>query len=888
MLFLRKALIVDNLCTLTDITKEAEGNLSEIINIRRSSEEKKKDSYLGSSNSDGTPDEALSGNGKQKEKTVVEYNTLVSGSLPPDKEGFTCSLSDIKEDTDEPDWEDGYIPTSDSKDRHPDNLAKGIVIEFDDSPSTSKRKPTRRASAEDKELAELAHKAHLLCLLARGRLVDSACGDPLIQASLLSLLPSRLLKIADLPKITADALLPLVNWFHSYFNVRSVGPSEKSFKLSLFRALENHEGTPEEVAALSVALFRALNLITRFVSILDVIPLKPGLCMSNLSKDAIGVEAGVFNSSTLMVTKRNQISPSPTKLNDHVDSLACNSSNVISQESLSIKGEGSKRKGDLEYELQLEMALSATAAGKLPCSSDDPSVRNIKKAKIEESSVSSQGIATAVGSRKVGAPLYWAEVFSGGENSTGKWVHVDSVNAIVDGEAKVEAAAAACRRFLRYVVAFAGNGAKDVTRRYCMKWYKIAAKRVCSHWWDKVLAPLRELESGATGGMVHLEAHPVNALKSPTVENHSTQDSNVRTVSRNSLEDMELETRALTEPLPTNQQVRLAFIWVDYFITYMSITTLIIQAYKTHHLYAMERWLTKYQLLHPKGPVLGYCSGYPVYPRTCVQTLQTKQRWLREGLQVKANESPAKVVKRSLKLSKQPQACEPGVSEEDNSDETFSLYGKWQTEPLDLPRAVNGIVPKNKRGQVDVWSEKCLPIGTSHLRFPRLVPVAKRLGVNFSPAMVGFEFRNGRSFPVYEGIVVCTEFKDAILEAYAEEEKRREAEEKKKSEAQALSRWYQLLSSMITRHRLDNAYGDGSSSSQLPHKNFNVHGNDDECGASITNRGNGEDKPFRQGYGDLWVGHEHTFPIEDQSFDEESSVTTKRCPCGFLIEVEEL
>lgn len=31
------------------------------------------------------------------------------------------------------------------------------------------------------ELAELVHKIHLLCLLGRGRLIDTACNDPLIQ-----------------------------------------------------------------------------------------------------------------------------------------------------------------------------------------------------------------------------------------------------------------------------------------------------------------------------------------------------------------------------------------------------------------------------------------------------------------------------------------------------------------------------------------------------------------------------------------------------------------------------------------------------------------------------------------------------------------------------------
>ena len=71
---------------------------------------------------------------------------------------------------------------------------------------------------------------------------------------------------------------------------------------------------------------------------------------------------------------------------------------------------------------------------------------------------------------------------------------------------------------------------------------------------------------------------------------------------------------------------------------------------------------------------------------------------------------------------------------------------------------------QNERGQVDVWSEKCLPLGTVHLRFPRLVPVCQRLGINFAPTMVGFEIRKGRSIPVYEGLVVCEEFKDAIME----------------------------------------------------------------------------------------------------------------------------
>ncbi|PWA39402.1 DNA repair protein Rad4 family [Artemisia annua] len=48
----------------------------------------------------------------------------------------------------------------------------------------------------------------------------------------------------------------------------------------------------------------------------------------------------------------------------------------------------------------------------------------------------------------------------------------------------------------------------------------------------------------------------------------------------------------------------------------------------------------------------------------------------------------------------------------------------------------NGIVPKNERGQVDVWSEKCLPSGTVHLGFQRVWSITKKLKIDYAPSMV--------------------------------------------------------------------------------------------------------------------------------------------------------
>ncbi|GAB2299113.1 hypothetical protein Dimus_033185 [Dionaea muscipula] len=169
--------------------------------------------------------------------------------------------------TDGSDWEDGSVSLSHSTVNTESDKMNGISIEFDGPPGSAKQKPMKRATAEDKEVAELVHKVHLLCLLGRGRLIDNACNEPLIQGALLSLLPSHLLRISEVTKLTVNALTPLVSWFHSNFHVRSSSREGVPFHSALATALETHEGTPEEVAALSVALFRALNLTTRLLGL---------------------------------------------------------------------------------------------------------------------------------------------------------------------------------------------------------------------------------------------------------------------------------------------------------------------------------------------------------------------------------------------------------------------------------------------------------------------------------------------------------------------------------------------------------------------------------------------------------------------------------------------
>ncbi|KAK2652472.1 hypothetical protein Ddye_012328 [Dipteronia dyeriana] len=887
----------------------------------------------------GMPKSGSRVDAKQEVDKRVTWNDIDAAGCSRDTMGDASrdvdegKLLDDGQEMDHSDWEDGSIPVANFTDNHPESRIKGVTVEFEtaDSDDSVRRKPTRRASAEDKEMAELVHKVHLLCLLARGRIIDRVCDDLLIQASLLSVIPKQLLEISEVSQLNVKALYYIVKWFHDNFHVGNSVITGISFHSALAHAIEHREGSPEEIAALSVALFRALKLTTRFVSILDVASLKPEADKNESSSRDGGVARGIFSTPTLMVPRtprtkavstsvesslsskkknackasssskkknackasssssskcmnsnstNNGIRPESSPLADKLKarksdspSVAChdNSKACLTKESEGVKRKG---KGDFEFEMQLEMALASTAVGthkknRVSSSASSPVKRN--QISSVETSTSFQGISTVVGSRKVGAPLYWAEVYCNAENLTGRWVHVDAANAIIDGEQKVEAAAAACKTSLRYVVAFAGCGAKDVTRRYCMKWYKIAPKRVNSVWWDAVLAPLRNSESGVIGSSHDgpCYSNQNDFSKHINLPGNSVPNVHSSVAIRNSLEDMELETRALTEPLPTNQQ-----------------------AYKNHQLYAIERWLNKHQIIHPKGPILGFCSGHPVYPRTCMQTLKTKERWLREALQVRADEHPVKVIKNTAKLKK-VRVSEVEDCEEVDSKGNIELYGKWQLEPLCLPRAVNGIVPRNERGQVDVWSEKCLPPGTVHLRRPRIFFVAKRLEIDYAPAMVGFEFRNGRSAPVFDGIVVCAEFKDILLEAYAEEEERRQAGEKKRKEAQAISRWYQLLSAIVTRQKLNNCYGKGSS---LQMSTTGIqHTRNDKLNVPVggiqeSPEFSNIDTQYAKHYAPVAESedHEHVYRVEDMSYDQENSVRTKRCHCGFSIQVEEL
>ena len=138
----------------------------------------------------------------------------------------------------------------------------------------------------------------------------------------------------------------------------------------------------------------------------------------------------------------------------------------------------------------------------------------------------------------------------------------------------------------------------------------------------------------------------------------------------------------------------------------------------------------------------------------------------------------------------------------------LELYGFWQTKPFEPPVAKNGKVPRNDYGNVELFQQSMLPIGCVHLRLPNLNKLCRTLGIDCAPAVVGFDAHHGFSHAVYDGWVVCEEFKDIVIDAFKEDERQNEIKMIEKKKERIWSNWKNLIRSILVRERLKIKYGD--------------------------------------------------------------------------------
>lgn len=346
--------------------------------------------------------------------------------------------------------------------------------------------------------------------------------------------------------------------------------------------------------------------------------------------------------------------------------------------------------------------------------------------------------------RESSYPVFWVEAFN---EAVQKWLPIDPmVTKSVAKPSKFEPPASDPYNNMSYVVAFEDDAsARDVTRRYAKAFnaktrkLRVESTRDGAKWWN---AALRTYEK-------------------PFLED------------RDELEISELTSKSAAEPMPRN-----------------------IQDFKDHPIYALERHLRRNEVIFPRR-VIGHVGLSkttsksdnldPVYRRSDVHIVRSADKWYRLGRDVKVGEQPPKHVR-----ARQPKS-EFDSDDEENEPEQTALYAEYQTEIYRPPPVVQGRIPKNAYGNLDVYVPSMVPPGAVHVRRPEAARAARILGIDYADAVTGFDFKGRRGTAVIGGIVIACEYHEALEEVLRgmADEKHRAALEARSAEA--LRFWRRFL-----------------------------------------------------------------------------------------------
>ncbi|KAG8896962.1 hypothetical protein FRC01_011545, partial [Tulasnella sp. 417] len=357
-------------------------------------------------------------------------------------------------------------------------------------------------------------------------------------------------------------------------------------------------------------------------------------------------------------------------------------------------------------------------------------------------------------------PVFWCEVFS---RPDGRWISVDPSRNLVNRKKLFEPPPNDRNNRMLYVVGFEEDGyARDVTPRYANEFgAKTAKLRIGGtgkgSWWD---------------GIMPMLTRPYR-------------------LNRDDIEDAELLSSQMTEAMPSSMS-----------------------GFKNHPLYVLERHLRREQVVHP-AITIGTFRGEPVYPRGNVVELKTAENWMRsEGREVKNGEQPMKMVKirastvrrkREVEVAMMEMADRGGGSGEENGV-MQGLYAEWQTKFYEPLPVIDGKVPKNDFGNIDLYTPSMLPQGAMHLPYKGIAKIARKLGIDHAEAVTGFEFKQRRALPILTGIVVAEEESEALLEAYWASEHAAEEKERQKKQERVFKRWQKLVKGLRIRQRLLKEY----------------------------------------------------------------------------------
>ncbi|KAJ1809588.1 hypothetical protein LPJ75_004359, partial [Coemansia sp. RSA 2598] len=191
--------------------------------------------------------------------------------------------------------------------------------------------------------------------------------------------------------------------------------------------------------------------------------------------------------------------------------------------------------------------------------------------------------------------------------------------------------------------------------------------------------------------------------------------------------------------------------------------------------YVLERHLRQNEIIRPRDPIVGRIRGEPVFLRENVHTLRSQLSWQRRGRTVKQGEMPSKAIGETR------------------------LFGEWQTTKTMVPPVVDGKVPRNEYGRVDLFVQSMLPPGSAHVTSVHAKRVCGVLGIDAADALVGFSYRRGAATPTLLGVVVPEESLELLNDALQNDELFQQEKAREAAEARCVSNWRRLLKALRVR-----------------------------------------------------------------------------------------
>ncbi|EIN13025.1 Rad4-domain-containing protein [Punctularia strigosozonata HHB-11173 SS5] len=697
------------------------------------------------------------------------------------------------------------------------------------------------------------HKIHTVALISNASIRNKWLNDPLLHARLMSLTPlalqnsftmitkSRIPEAVKRGRLFESAVSRLVEWWVQFFEVipeghirsrtfdevraesarlerekrkkakgkgkaRAQSSDEDEEEAELIRSAKSlmkhalmREGSRDVSAQLFTALCRALGIPARLVVSLQSVPWQAGV--------------GKPKPTTAKRKKKKTAATANEEYDDDMEEVDIPAKTWDEkQRDLAFPGDGGR----------LDGSSSSSAKGKGKAA---PPVIKLRKSKPKGNRLDSTPPTHQEPESPdplETPPVFWTEVFS---KPDGRWIPVDPIRCIVNKRkafdptpasgpaagptSELFAAAGGADLYgtpatpttarqgrtkvenrMMYVVAFEEDGhARDVTPRYARQFGAKVAKlrgggKARELWWDSIMSVF---------------TRPYR-------------------LQRDDVEDEELEINQMTEAMPTSMA-----------------------GFKDHPLYVLERHLKRDEVIEPRTEI-GKFRGEPVFPKSNVISLKTAENWMRSGRKVKEGAQPMKWVKQTaVTVNKRraiemalANAAENGQGQGNENVPKQGLYARSQTELYRPEPVIDGIIPKNDFGNIDLYVPSMLPEGAVHVPLKGTAKIARQLGFDYAEAVTGFEFRKRRANPVITGIVIAAENEEALLEAYWEAEKVAAEKAKAKKHDQILKRWTKLVQGLRIRQRMLEQYSTGDTEKAEKSLEITISTEQHEAGGFLT------------------------------------------------------